>query len=203
MEHATPPDDLDELRADIWSLLQRGAVDRRSAMHTPVFATQGAEGPAVRTVVLRDADERARRLTCHSDSRSGKVAALGENARSAWLFYEPQRKVQLRISGDAVVHQGNARTQERWARSPLQSRRCYCTAAPPGSPLAEPGEGLVPALVTRSPTEAETVQYGRPFFVVIDTTVDTLEWLWLSAHGHRRARFCWDQARWQGTWLVP
>ena len=37
-------------------------------------------------------------------------------------------------------------------------------------------------------------------FSVISTTVDEMDWLWLAADGHRRARFTRVDTEWRGTW---
>ena len=184
-------------------MLGRGVADRRSPLHSPALATRGARGPSVRTVVLRGVDREARLLTCHSDARSAKVAELSQDGRAAWMFYASKSKTQLRLAGSTVVHRGNARTQARWNALTPSSRRCYCTELSPGSPLSDPGSGLPLSLTSRAPTAQESDEQGKPHFVVIDTTVEEVDWLWLSWEGHRRARFEWDGSSWQSQWLVP
>ena len=157
----------------------------------------------MRTVVLRALDETRRTLTCHSDVRSAKVAEVAVFSRSAWLFYDRKLKLQFRLAGHSAVHHGDARAAERWRASNLSSRRRYCTTQPPGFILNEPGDGLRAELRDRAPSLEEIECDGRPHFAVIDTTVDSIDWLWLNSQGHRRARFRWESGEWHGCWTVP
>lgn len=57
-----------------WTMLVRGADDRRAAFHTPVRNTRHGDGaPDARTVVLRAADAVTRQLRIHTDLRCVKV----------------------------------------------------------------------------------------------------------------------------------
>ena len=56
-----------------WQMIGRGVQDRRSAFHTPVLATQSADGPQARVLVLRAFDLATRALTFHTDTRSAKL----------------------------------------------------------------------------------------------------------------------------------
>jgi pyridoxamine 5'-phosphate oxidase len=174
-----PATDLDELLVLIWSRLEKGVIDHDSSLHTPALGTQSPDGPAVRTVVLRAVDVTNRILTCHTDRRSNKVAELAGDVRVAWMFYDYEVKVQMRLSGVAVIHENDSRSDERWHASNLSS------------------------LEVRMPTAEETEQHGRAHFAVLDTVVARIDWLSLASKGHRRARFCWKEERWQGSWVVP
>lgn len=200
-----PPQDLDELLRQIWRLLQRGVGDGRSAFHTPGIATQSLDGGAsLRTVVLRAAQSDPPRLLCHTDARSGKVAELQANDRVAWLFYDARKKVQLRINARAELHRDDDLARRQWQRTGLWSRRCYCSTAAPGSELSGPGSGLPPELEQRAPEQQES-EAGRDNFVVVSCAVLSIDWLWLSARGHRRADFRWSEreGRLVGRWTVP
>jgi len=197
------PTTLDEILRDVWSRLERGMADPQSALQSAALATQSPAGPAVRTVVLRAVDESARTLTCHTDKRSSKVADLATDARVAWMFYDPDARLQMRLCGSAVIHDSDARAEKRWRSAPPVTRRYYCTVAPPGSELRQSDTGLIPGLESRDPTMEESERYGRPHFVVLDTEVERIDWLWLPGNGHRRARFVWEGTRWVGTWCVP
>ena len=186
-------DDLDALLEEAFRLLARGAADRHSPFHTPTIATVGPDGaPQARTMVLRSFDAAARRLSVHTDLRSGKMADLERQSRVAVHAYDPRHAVQLRLSAVARLHADDAVSQAAWAASRASSRAGYAIDPGPGRAVAVP------------PPMPQDPDAGRPHFAVLVLVFDQLEWLWLSHTGHRRARFDWGpEARRQATWLVP
>jgi hypothetical protein len=118
------------------------------------------------------------------------------------LFYDPRRKVQLRLSGMASVHTADDLAWTRWSNSPARSRRCYGVDPAPGTPISRPDSGLTEALEERSPTPDESNGWFDRF-AVIETRIDRLDWLYLRARGHRRARFEWTTDEMVSTWLIP
>ena len=185
-------DDLQECRREAFRLLARGVADRRSPFHTPTLATVGPDGaPSLRTVVLRAFDPTLRRLYVHTDARSAKAADIAAEPRVALHAYDAAARVQLRLSGRAVLHRGDAVADAAWSSSRAQSRVCYAIEPPPGTPIDAPLPG---------PDDASA---GRDNFVVVAIGVETLEWLWLSVDGHRRARFDWTGHEPHATWLAP
>lgn len=196
-------DDLEAVRADAFAMIGRGVSDRRHAFHTPVLVSYGVDGfPAARTVVLRGFDADARTLVFHTDVRSRKVAELQSDPRVAVVFYDDRQKTQVRALGSAVVHIGDAIANASWQRVSAFSRRCYLGMAP-GTPGSEPASGLPSGLEGRAPTAAES-EAGFANFAVIRASVRRLDWLYLSARGHRRAEFTWFQTGNQDAkWLTP
>ena len=196
------PETLDEIVDSIWSLLERGASDRREPFHCPALATAGRSGPSVRTVILRKVFRADRVLLAHSDRRAGKITEVGAEPRVTWVFYDARRKVQVRASGPASVHTDDDLAQRQWAASMVWSRRGYASLAP-GTPLDAPGSGLPPELAADDPDLADA-EAGRANFAVLRCTVEALDWLYLDARGHRRAEFRWTgDGGWASTWVVP
>ena len=186
------PDHHNDLAATLkfaWQMIGRGVQGRRSAFHTPVLATQSADGPQARVLVLRAADALVRTLTFHTDTRSAKLPELAKDSRVALTFYDAARKVQVRITGTATVHAGNALSHQRWTASRPSSLRCYLGARP-GGISAEPTSGLPPQVEGREPEPAE-LQVAEPHFAVLQVAVQRLEWLHLHTRGQRRAAFAW------------
>lgn len=199
MSAPLPPsfyDDLDGTSAEAWGLLTRGAVDRRSAFHTPAVVTNGVDGaPAVRTVVLRAVDITARTLRFHTDKRSSKFTELSRDPRIGLHVYDAHAKIQLRLAGRARLHPSGDPVAERaWEGSQRLSRLCYGQRTAPGADVEHPAEALA---------GTEDAEGGYVNFVAVVVTVDRLEWLYLASAGHRRARFDWTDTSWQGRWLAP
>jgi pyridoxine/pyridoxamine 5'-phosphate oxidase len=186
-----------------WELLAEGAKCRTSPLHTPVVASIDRSGrPSQRVMVLRSADQQRRLLRFHTDSRAEKVAEIGDGAPVSVLAYHPAQQIQLRLTGAALVATEGAAVEEAWQSSTNFARRCYLAEPPPGSPVAEPTSGLAPEYAGINPSDAQ-IAPARENFAILLAQVDRMEWLYLLNIGHRRARFEWDGAAWQGHWLVP
>ena len=187
--------DLDAVQSAAWGLLVRGVNDRRSPAHHPAVATVSPSGmPQVRTVVLRGCDPRTRTLTFHTDARSAKVEALAAHPFAVVHVYGPKQKIQLRLDARVTLHAADDIAAGRWERTRDMSRQCYRVTTAPGSAI----ESVEAIDFDRSHAES-----GYAHFVVVQARVTALEWLYLSAQGHRRARFEYARADTSATWLVP
>jgi pyridoxamine 5'-phosphate oxidase len=188
---------LAELPAATWRLLDAGVASARDSFHTPSLATFGDRGPEQRTVVLRFADAALRSLGCHTDARSPKIRQVLTDPRSSWLFYDHDRKLQLRLLGRLTVHTHDALADGRWADSRAMSRACYNTDLSPGAAVTEPPPA--PGEIARPDEE----RIARSRFAVLACEVSHLDWLCLDARGHRRARLEWRAGEWHGEWVAP
>lgn len=189
--------DLDAIYALVWSLLEDGVIDRRSAFHTPAVATVGKDGrPNLRTVVLRHASKAAWTLGFHTDRRSPKFAALRTHRQASFLIYDPPAKIQVLCSGSVELHNNNDRSHAAWQRSHPMSRVCYTQVQAPGTPLDGPEHAEWQT--------ADGSAMGQQNFVVVVARLQTIEWLHLSAQGNRRALFSRDEAgHLSRTWIAP
>ena len=176
---------------DVWSCLREGVKHGTHPFHTPVLANTHGDDPDLRTVVLRQVEEKQRLLLCHTDARSPKYFALKKNPQVAWLFYDRRARVQLRLNGRVSLHHADSIAQTRWEKSASNSRLCYQTPQAPGSVLPV-GDGLTPA-----------VDDGFENFAVISCQIFAIDWLYLRAAGHLRARFDWKENCWDGEWVNP
>jgi hypothetical protein len=185
-------DELEATLAEAFRLLARGVADRRHPFHTPTLATLGADGaPRARTLVLRGFDAAARTLRLHTDARSAKHAELAAEPRCALHAYDAGAQIQLRLAGRASLHRDDTLADAAWAASRPFSRLCYAAPEAPGAVLAAPPP---------APREGE----GRANFAAITLRFEELDWLWLDAAGHRRARFSWSgDAPPRAEWLAP
>lgn len=189
--------DLNASLAEAWRLIARGVKDRRSPFHTPSIATISTDGaPAVRTIVLRGADPARRTLRFHSDGRSRKITELIRDPRVSVHFYDPGRKIQLRATGTAMIHDGDDTATAAWAATRPFSRECYRVTPGPGAEIATPAD----ALFSSAGPDGET---GRDVFRAVSVAIDGLEWLYLAHQGHRRAIFRWASDTLDARWLVP
>ena len=177
--------------SNMWASLADGVQNGVHPFHTPVLANVLGHDPDLRTVVLRSADEEQRQISCHTDIRSPKVSTLQTNPRVAWLFYDRGARVQLRLYGEVSIHSIDTFAAARWEQCTHNSRQCYLTPNAPGMALTGQNE---------RPSDADR---GFENFAVISCEVSAIDWLFLSAGGHKRARFDWHDDLWNGKWIAP
>jgi len=189
--------DLLEIQRVSWQLLRDGVNSAKSALHTPGLATTGEHGPSLRTVVLRFCNEERRVLACHSDIRSAKVREAQADPRGSWLFYDRKRKLQLRLTGQLSIHVDDDFADSRWEKTTDSGRACYNTERSPGQHVPKPAGA--PDRIA----DANDEQAARSHFAVIACKIEFLDWLVLSARGHRRAQFHWREGQWQASWVSP
>ena len=82
------------------------------------------------------------------------------------------------------------------------SRQRYLGGSPPGANCFKPTSGLTENInnLKYSVKESET---GYQNFCVIKTFVQSIEWLYLAAKGHRRAHFVIKNNSLEKKWLIP
>eukprot|EP01037_Dinobryon_pediforme_P003567 gene3567-3613_t len=188
---------LDDARARLIG----AAKDRNAAMHAPVVVT--GDGDA-RIMVLRAADADLAALRFHTDRRSPKVAVIGADPRLTILAYDPQDRVQLRLTAQAHIEHEGPVADAAWADATPLSRRVYLVTTAPGGPRPLPGSALPEDVQHRRPTPLES-EAGRPHFSVILARITAIDWLRLGSGGGLRARFVRDRDGdgWQGAWIAP
>lgn len=195
-------DTLDGVLNETWKMLERGVARFNDPFHWPVLGTTAKDGASLRTVILRQFISADRVLVCHTDARAAKVNEISNSAWVSWLFYHPQKKVQLRISGSATLHADDQFADRQWVAAKMTSRLNYCAIDAPGTAIEKPSSGLPDFLINKVPTLLET-ERGRKNFMVIAGRIERMDWLVLSALGNRRARFDWDDNGLSAKWLIP
>lgn len=201
-------DDLNELLNSIWADLENAVADSKNPFRTPALGSvNAANEPSLRTVVLRAVDPKNRTLTCYADFRSTKIEQLQNKATASYLFYDAERKIQLRATGPVTIHHLDEIAKEQWQQTNTANRLAYLTLQAPGTPQNMPDSGLQAELVGRLPTETESEE-GWPNFAVILCTIRDFDWVLLSSKGNRRAAFHWDETKrdeikLEAAWLVP
>jgi len=198
------PGTLDDVLADAWRRLQRGARDRRHGFRLPTIATVDADDhPAARTVVLRAVDRDRRELACFSDARSPKIAQLRRRPWSSWTFWDRGGQVQVRACGPTHLQgpDDDDEAAHAWASMDPRSRRPWFAEAAPGLELDAPGDGLPPDLDPDDPS-VEQLARARSAFRRVGVIVEQLDWLSLRGE-HRRARFTWRGGECTSSWCRP
>lgn len=193
-------ENLDEIKKKIWSMLDDAVTNRSSSFRIPVFICGNQSDFDGRIVVLRKSDQINNLLQYHTDIRSDKIAKLKLNKNAAMIFYDKEEKIQVRLKVECVINHNNKITKESWLKTQHISRKCYLVDEGPGTKSDTPTSGLRPELNNFEFTLEQSEQ-GYKNFTVIQCNIKSMEWLYLAAKGHRRARF--DLVLNQETWLTP
>ena len=193
-------EDLKEIKKKIWSMLNDAVTNRSSQFRIPVFVCGDQNNFDGRIVVLRKSDQSKNLLQFHSDIRSDKIPKLKNNKKASMLFYDKEEKIQVRLKVECTINHNNEITKESWKKTGHISRKCYLVDNGPGTESPTPTSGLKPELDNFEFT-AEQSEEGYKNFTVIQCKIKSIEWLYLAAKGHRRARFELDNNK--EYWLVP
>ena len=108
-----------------------------SLFHTFTLASLNANSPELRTIVLRDLTINPLQIYFNADYRSPKVQELINHKYCSALFYDVNRRVQVRFKCKATVHYQNDVSNKVWVKTALQSRKCYMGPFAPSQKLDE------------------------------------------------------------------
>ncbi len=182
MRPSTPRiETLGQIEQALWAQLALAIHEREHAWRVLALAT--VEGPraVARNVVLREVAHDKHELLFYTDTRSPKVQQLRLQPMASLLGWSSALGWQLRLEVTLAVADSGLEVSSRWARVKLsRSAQDYLAARPPGTPV----------------DDFEPERGSRAYFGVVTAQVTAMDWLELHAHGHRRARFDEQGARW-------
>ena len=193
-------ENFEEIQNKYWSMLDDAVTNRGSPFRIPVFICAYQDEVDGRIVVLRKSDRANNLLQFHTDLRSPKVEILKKNNNASLVFYDKEEKIQLRVKVECEINNQNSTTEESWKKTQHISRRCYLTDSPPGTTSENPTSGMISKLEDFDYT-MEQSEEGYKNFTVIKCKINSIEWLYLAAKGHRRAKF--DLETNKNVWMVP
>ena len=193
-------EDFKEIKKKIWLMLDDALTNRSSPFRIPVFICGDHFDFDGRIVVLRKSDQSNNLLQFHSDIRSVKIPKLKNNKNASLLFHDKNEKIQIRLKVECTVNHKNEVTKQSWSKTGHISRKCYLVDNGPGTESPTPTSGLKPELDNFEFTMKQS-EKGYENFTVIQCKIKSIEWLYLAAKGHRRARF--DLETNKESWLVP
>lgn len=183
----------------LWLQLEEAPHGEKNPWRTPVLANVAGDQASQRTIVLRRAGQKERRLRFYTDLRSAKVSQKDEKLSFSWLFYDPIKKIQLRVQTQGMVVP-DEEPDDIWRGLPVYARSTYASVQPPGTIIAQPDDGLPADFFVKTVAQTDA---ARVNFAVVDNLVTELEFLQLHRAGHRRARWSWKEDKWEGCWLIP
>ena len=193
---------LDKIYLKIWELFKLGLQNRDKPFHIPVFICGDKNKFDGRIVVIRGVDEKEKKIWFHSDIRSEKIKILKSNMRGVLIFYDKSEKIQLRVSGKIKINYQNKITENSWKKTAHLSRQCYLGPKAPGTEVSIPESGLS-GDIDHLKYSLEESEIGYKNFCVIETFIQTIEWLYLATRGHRRAYYTLENNLVKKKWLIP
>ncbi len=193
-------EDFIEIKKKIWSMLDDAVTNRGSQFRIPTFICGNNNDIDGRIVVLRKSDQHNNLIQFHTDIRSDKIELLKNNSNAALLFYDKDEKIQVRLKVNCIINHKNDVTKNSWEKTQHISRKCYLVDNGPGTESDIPTSGLKPELDNFGYTKEQSEE-GYKNFTVIQCKIKSIEWLYLAAKGHRRARFDLENSK--DSWLVP
>ena len=153
--------------------------------HCFYFSTCDDSHPEIRTVVLRDICNNPLSIRFNSDIRSKKIEHIEKNNQCSGLFYDPKRRIQIRVKGVSSIHYNDKLTKEIWSNVELQSRKCYMAKFSPGE-VMDVWEPNIPKSYLKKDPSLEDSEKGYLNFCCIDFQVKSFEVLELHHEGHIR-----------------
>ena len=140
---------------------------------------------------------------CYTDAEGlPKCGSFAVNLEVEWLFHDPAARMQIRASGTAMLHQGNATARKAWDELPPINRLNYASNLAPGNRIAGPDESVPPEWRGKLPSK-DDLDFAFENFAVITASVDHFDWFLAAQNGNRRAGFFWKGYGFEGQWLVP
>ena len=175
----------DRLADEAWIRLAQAADDPTHAMRLFLLATTACDGsPDARLMVLRGANRRLGRLWFYTDRRSEKVDHLRERSALCAVTFDREDGVQLRLRGTATIRESGKLADRHWSQTSRGFRALYASPDAPGRPLGQPDPRL---MTIKQAVDAGAEADARQNFAVIETLVQTIEWLQLKDADQRRA----------------
>lgn len=190
----TPLHSLDHIRQYVEVALGLGAVKKGHPYREMVLATAADSGsPDLRTVINRKVTKSPLSVRAYTDLRSAKVRHLNEDGRAALLFWDPRKRIQVKLHTRAVIHHGDPLAMEVWKELGSKGREAYQTVEAPGVPME----------TARGDASKIDSGIGADFFAVIECHAVQMEVLQLRREGHLRAAFDYRNGETNGSFIVP
>ena len=157
----------------------------KNPYHTFTLSSINNNIPELRTIVLRNIEKEPFKIFFNSDYRSPKIKQLKIYDKCSVLFYDLNRKIQLRLQCKASIYYKDTLSRKIWDKTPLQSRKCYMAPYPPSQKLENWIPNLPKKYLKKDPTREDS-ELGYKNFSYIQLEVINSDILQLHHDGHIR-----------------
>ena len=195
--------DLITVENNCWQMLSSAVSDRKHPMRSMVVGSVSGSMAQIRTVVLRKVEIETKKIYFHTDIRSSKIEDIKQTGQLSWLAYDQTQRTQIRLCGATILHHGNDIAKTQWNLTQHHSRRNYLLPEGSGKKETEDFKILKDKLSDFSYTLEES-EAGFQNFVVVETSVEKLDWYYAHHTGNRRAGFTYEHGIIKNAeWLTP
>tara|TARA_Y100001970_G_C14154053_1_gene814471 strand:- start:109 stop:696 length:588 start_codon:yes stop_codon:yes gene_type:complete len=167
------------------NFLKDGIKNSKNPYHTFTLSTLEKEFPKARTVVLRNVETDPIKIFFNADYRSPKIKQLIDNPQCSALFYDINRRVQIRMNCSSTINYRNHISAKIWVKTALQSRKCYMGPYTPSSTLDTYHPNIPLEYAKKDPDKANSEE-GYVNFVHVELSIIDLDILQLHHDGHIR-----------------
>ena len=188
---------LNEVYKFIWTELKEGSQNRKHPFHLCFLSTVSLEnvGAESRIVVLREVDSNNFLIRCNCDIRSNKANEIKRNPNTALLFYNQDKKIQVRIKARSEIVNDEKSVKPIWDASQEISRRCY---------FSPPPSSILDAPFNNDLLDLESKDLGINVFGLIISKAYEIDYLELDYNGHMRCKFIIEKEKIiEGNWISP
>ena len=165
--------------------LNDGIKNSKNPYHTFTLSTSDKESPQSRTVVLRNVETDPLKIFFNADYRSPKIKQLTDSPKCSALFYDINRRVQIRMNCSSTIYYKNNISAKIWEKTALQSRKCYMGPFTPSSTLDTYHPNIPLEYAKKDPDKAISEE-GYTNFVHVELSIIDLDILQLHYDGHIR-----------------
>ena len=182
-----------------WKQLYLGTKSAKHPFHKFILSNSNNNQPESRIIILRSVIEDKGVIGFNTDKRSPKYKALVKNNSVSVLFYDEERKIQLRIKGKTYISSETKR-RKTWDEMALESRLCYMGKFSPSSTITK----YEPNIPLQKITEISNKEYSKGYinFISFEIIIDSIDWLYLNSSGHKRIKFELNDNNIKSYWLA-
>ncbi len=174
---------------DLKEEIQLADTEKNHPFRYATLGTVGLDKMArLRTIVVRNVSDDFI-FTFYTDKRSKKLTHIIENNKVGLLFFHPQKMIQIKIEGLAMVVKDPIMIAHHWSNIKAHSKKDYTTAAAPGTDIAA----------------YDTIEYLREdnYFCVVQVAPHKIEYLQLGRSNHIRIKYSKAYENWKGKYVAP
>lgn len=189
-------DSLDQAFTKVHDQLKRAGMDKNHKFRFFSVATVDTSKktvPQSRMVVLRSFDDDWI-FEFYTDHRASKVREIEMNPVISALFWDPSKRVQVRIEADAVIHNQDEVSAHRWKHVQGDAQKAYTSVVSPGS-------------VIDSPEKAHQWpdSFKSNYFTVVVCEAVKIKALQLSGLEHLAFEYgrSSEKDEWKKSWIAP
>ena len=187
---------LDKAFTDVHDQLKRAGVDKKHKFRFFSVATHSRDEetiPQSRIVVLRSFSDDWT-FEFYTDHRSSKVKEIETHPVIAALFWDPSKRVQVRIEANVTLHNQDDVAAAHWKDVQGDAQKAYTSIPSPGSAIDDPKDA-----------HEWPDTYSSDHFCVVVCKAFEIKTLQISGMEHLAFESKRTEATgsWKNTWIAP